>query len=57
MSNYSTTLIESALADKKTFMFEPFLFPKYMVSEWYLYVPKIRSFDDFKFCIKNNVLK
>ena len=56
VSNYSTTLIESALADKKTFMFEPFLFPKYMVSEWYLYVPKIRTFDDFKSCIKNNVL-
>jgi len=55
ISNYSTTLIESSLADKETYMLEPFEFPEFMTSDWYEFIPKLKSFDDFNSIPINNV--
>tara|TARA_B100000945_G_scaffold311555_1_gene304910 strand:- start:560 stop:1192 length:633 start_codon:yes stop_codon:yes gene_type:complete len=56
VSNYSTTLIEASLANKKTYMLEPYEFPEYMINEWYNYIPKIKSYKDLNFIDKQNSL-
>lgn len=55
ISNYSTTLIESSLADKSTYMLEPFQFPKFMISDWYEFIPKLNSFKDLNAINMNNI--
>tara|TARA_B100000686_G_C16778174_1_gene969985 strand:+ start:148 stop:1476 length:1329 start_codon:yes stop_codon:yes gene_type:complete len=53
ISNYSTTLIESALSEKPTYMLQPFPLPKYMISEWFKLLPKIQSLKNFEQLIQN----
>ena len=57
VSNYSTTLIEASLADKKTFMLEPYEFPEYMVNEWYKHIPKINTYQDLNSIDREHSLK
>ena len=57
VSNYSTTLIEASLANKKTYMLEPYEFPEYMVNEWYKYIPKINNYKDLNSIDKENSLQ
>ena len=57
VSNYSTTLIEASLANKKTFMLEPYEFPAYMVNEWYKYIPKLNNYKDLNSIDKENSLQ
>lgn len=46
-SSYSTTLIESAVAEKPILMLEPIPFPEYMHAEWYDLVPRVATEEAF----------
>jgi surface carbohydrate biosynthesis protein len=47
MSSYSTTLIEAAVASKPIYMLEPIPFPPYIQADWYGFVPRLQSQQEF----------
>ena len=47
LSSYSTSLIEAAVAHKNVFMIEPVPFPDYVMADWYQWIPKLETSDDF----------
>jgi len=56
MSSYSTTLIEAAVAEKPVYMLEPIPFPPYIQADWYGFVPRLQSQQDFLTVLSNNGL-
>lgn len=54
-SSFSTSLIESAVAGKPTFMAEPIDIPDSLYSNWYRHLFRVRTLDDFfSICLDNN---
>ena len=47
-SSYSTSLIEAAIASKPVYMVEPVAIPDSLYSDWYDFVPRIRSAREFQ---------
>jgi hypothetical protein len=57
MSSYSTTLIEAAVARRPVYMLTPIPFPKFVVADWYAYLPKIETGDEFIEKISQGVIE
>jgi surface carbohydrate biosynthesis protein len=47
MSSYSTTLIEAAVARKPIYMIEPIQFPDYIQADWYPFVPRLKTLQEY----------
>ena len=47
VSSFSTSLIEASIADRPTFMLEPFRLPNALIAPWYKYVIKIKTQSHF----------
>ncbi len=43
ISNFSTTLLEAAVAQKPVYMMVPFPFPEFLLAEWYEIIEKIET--------------
>jgi len=52
-SSYSTSLIEAAVAGKPIYMVEPIPIPDSLSSDWYRFVPRIHSNDEFEAACMN----
>ncbi len=48
ISSFSTTLIEAAMAGKSVFMVEPLPLTESFQSEWYQFLPQIKTIDQFR---------
>jgi surface carbohydrate biosynthesis protein len=46
ISSYSTSLIEAALAGKRSYLLEPFPIPKFLHVDWHDYVPHVKTRDE-----------
>ncbi|MEW6572037.1 MAG: hypothetical protein AB1374_00135 [Bacillota bacterium] len=56
ISSYSTSLIEAAVADKPAYMVEPLPIPESLYCNWYDYVPRITTAQDFfDLCLSKTV--
>lgn len=54
-SSFSTSLIESAVAGKPTFMAEPVDIPDSLYSDWYQHLFRVRTLDEFlSICLDNS---
>jgi surface carbohydrate biosynthesis protein len=56
-SNYSTTLIEAAMADKPLAMLMPLPLPEALAAEWYHLVPQITRASAFLACLTDGTLE
>lgn len=48
VSSFSTSLLEAAVANKPTYMLEPYPFPEWLQVDWYDLIPHITSLDMFQ---------
>ncbi|MBC8508590.1 MAG: hypothetical protein ISR58_03370 [Anaerolineales bacterium] len=54
ISNFSTTLLEAAVARKPVYMMVPYPFPEFLFAEWYEIVEKIETGNAFNAVIAQN---